>query len=315
VAVSNDPIARASADVGTYLQRWAQDGYFVVTSLLRADEVMSFLEIAERLIRQYQDRDPITGRRGFLVNPHIMSSIDNRDRYADCPRHWYEVMDLIASPRLAGTAARLMRGDPLFASSALLIDPALPYALDMYAQRLAAPDGAGSWHRDVPVHKPDYVEKEELLADREGRNWVQVQIPLVRSNAFEFVPGSQSRWDTPAELVARKHGTTLEERTSPLPGGCRIELEPGDALFVNPNGLHRGWYTHGVRRRTLAVAYSRSDGPTDHLQDSVVRWSSRPEDLEGLSLETRVFVQRYVDVCQRVIDPKVDRRATPENER
>jgi len=284
----------------TYLNSWEQDGYFVVPGLLSLDEVNGFLEIAERLAQQYQDRDPVTGRRGFLVNPQNVSGIDNPDRYTDCPEGSFEaVMDLISGSRLVGTVGRVMRGDPLFASSALLIDPALPYALDRYNQRWTAADGAGSWHRDVLVRKPDDVERDEVLADHDGRNWVQVQIPLIASNALEFVPGSQRRWDTPAELVARKHGTTLEERTRPLTGGCRIELGPGDALFVNPTGIHRGWYMHGVRRRTLAIAYSRSGGPADHLRGRDLEWFSRPECLDGLSEATRGFFRRYAEACQR----------------
>jgi len=284
----------------TYLDSWVRDGIFVVPSLLRPDEVEWFLGIAEYLAKRYLDRDPVTGKRGFMVLSQSTSSIDNRDFYDACPDGWFEqVMDLIASPRLCDTAGSLMHDDPLFTNAAVFIDPFLPYDFDKFIQRFAARDGAGSWHRDVRTRKPDDIEKEELLADREGRNWVQVQIPLLPSNAFEFIPGSHCRWDTPAELAARKRGTTLAERTRPLPGGCRIELEPGDALFINPNGIHRGWYTHGIRRRTLAIAYCRSTGPLEHLE-SAPEWFFRPGYLDGLGAGTHAFFQRLVHACERV---------------
>jgi hypothetical protein len=171
------------------------------------------------------------------------------------------------------------------------MDPLIPLAADLSLHAVAAADGAGPWHRDTAPWADD-DERERLLGGGMGEAGYLLEIALVPSDAFEYVPGSHQRWDTPFELVTRKHGKTVEERTRPLPGARRIGLGAGDALLADTRGIHRGWYTKGVSRRTLTLWYMSEARLARYPGEEVNLSRLDAAQLELLTPTVRGFFQR-----------------------
>jgi hypothetical protein len=234
-----------------------RDGFVVLPGFIDPPRAARLREISDGLHAQYVRRDPVTGKRGFLVSGWAIDHIEHPGFYQGEPEWWFpEIAALIADPAILDLWRTATRDEPHFASAALYVDPLMPYAVDSVLQRTAAPDGAGSWHRDRSAGKDDDTERAELLRDdrlREGG--YLLELALLPSDAFEYVRGSHRRWDTPRELEARKHGTTVAQSTQALPDARRPSLAPGDVLLADTCGIHRGWYTHGVPRRTIALSY------------------------------------------------------------
>lgn len=277
------------------LEAFQRDGLTVIRGLLDGGRAARLAEVTDGLRARYLERDPVTGRRGFLVSPWHVQQIDHPGFYAGAPDWWYpEMLELLADPVLLDAWRATVDPEPLLLTASLFMDPPLPYAIDAAMQKLAAPDGAGLWHRDVP-DEGDERERADLLsgASRRPSSYL-VEIALVTSDAFEYVTGSHLRWDTPDELATRKRGTTVAERSLPLPGTQRPLLEPGDAILVDGRGVHRGWYPHGRRRRTITLSYLNAD----YLRlfpegDDRRRCWAEPVDLERLTSTARRFYQSW----------------------
>jgi hypothetical protein len=274
-----------------------RDGFMVLTGFLEPARRARLLEVAEGLRARYLQRDPLTGRRGFQVSPWHVALIDHPGFYEDAPDWWLpEVLELEADTEVRALWQAGTGEEPTFVYGALYMDPPLPYAADVLIQRTAAQDGAGVWHRDVKVPRPDDAERAALLENEQTRDDRHLlEIALLPSDAFEYVPGSHVRWDTPLELVARKHGTTMAERTQPLPGGHRVGLQPGDAVLIDGRGIHRGWYLHGVPRRTLTLVYSSMQRLLRYDEDDErPRCYLQPSHLERVRPGTRAFFERQL---------------------
>jgi hypothetical protein len=255
-------------DLAADLER---DGFAVLPGLLDVSRAARLREVTDGIRAQYLRRHPGTGKPGFLTSPWHVPHLDHPAFYVDRPAWWLqEVLELEADACVRDIWRTATGDEPSFVYGALFMDPPLPHAVDAYFQTRARPDGAGMWHRDVFEPQEDDVERATILANGQSRDDRHLlEIALVPSNAFEYVAGSHARWDTPLELVTRKHGKSLAERTESLPGGRRIEVEAGDGLLVDGRGIHRGWYTHGVVRRTITLVYS-----------SLERLHRYPDDLE-----------------------------------
>lgn len=276
-----------------------RDGFMVLRGFLDPERRARLAEVAGGLRTRYLRCDPVTGRRGFQVSPWHLRHIDHPGFYDDAPAWWLpEVLGLEADPGILRLWQTATGEEPTFVYGALFMDPALPYAVDAALHGRAAPDGAGQWHRDSKAPREDEEERASLLSDAHTRDDRHLlEIALLASDAFEYVPGSHRRWDTPEELLVRKHGKTLTERTRPLPGGLRIPLEPGDAMLIDGRGIHRGWYTHGVARRTITLVYTSMDKllryPDD--EDQRPRCFLEPAHLAGSSAGTRAFFERQIE--------------------
>jgi hypothetical protein len=278
------------------LEEFRRDGLLVLRGLLAPARAARLREVADGLRARYLARDPLTGRRGFLESPWHVQHVNHPGFYAGAPDSWHpETLELLADARILDTWRAAVGTEPVFVNASLFIDPPLPYAVDAAMQKLAAPDGAGLWHRDVPGEPDDEKEKAALLggAARRGSSYL-LEIAVVASDAFEYVTGSHLRWDTPAELAARKRGTTIAERSAPLPGSIRPLLEPGDAILVDGRGVHRGWYAHGVERRTITLSYVGEEYPRLFAEgDERLRCFVQPDDLERLTSAARRFYARW----------------------
>jgi hypothetical protein len=272
-----------------------RDGLAVLPGLLDPSRTERLREIADGIRARYLRRHPGTGKPGFLSSPWHLPHIDHPAFYEGAPEWWLpEVLDLEADPHIRDLWRTVTGDDPTFVYGGLFMDPPLPYAMDTYMRSRAAPDGGGIWHRDVYEPMDDDSERIKILTNGEARDDRNLlEIALLPSQSFEYVPGSHVRWDTPVELVARKHGRTLSERTQPLPDGVRTQLQPGDALLVDGRGIHRGWYTYGVPRRTITLVYTSMDRLMRYPDDSErPRCFLEQEHLERLAPATRAYFER-----------------------
>lgn len=268
-----------------------RDGVGVLRGFLDTDRAARLREIADGLRARYLRADPVTGRPGFLVSPWHVRRIDDPRFYPQAPGWWLsEVLDLATDPDLLELARSLSGQEPVAVSPSLFVDPALPYAADALTQRFATPDGAGPWHRDLVEGADDEDERRHLLGTvRTPIHGYLLELALLPCDAFEYVPGSHCRWDTPEELTVRRRAETPAERARQLPGAQRIRLASGDLAVADSRGIHRGWYRHGVQRRTISLwYYSELD---DRLPCLVT-----PAHMEALRPAARAFLERWLDL-------------------
>ena len=154
-------------------------------------------------------------------------------------------------------------------------------------------------HQDAQFHWSDEELQrrniEEQSLHRQGVNpehhlGLQLQLPLIRDDNLELVPASYTRWDSEEEYRVRLADGSAN-RTSPLPGAQRMELEPGDALCFSPFGLHRGRYRRAHARLTLMVTYRRADRPLYSGQP----WMLEPGFYSELSPAASRFYRGFAD--------------------
>ena len=283
-----------------------RDGFAVLRGFLDAGRTARLRDVADGLRTRYLRADPVTGRPGFLVSPWHVRRIDNPRFYEQAPGWWLsEVLELVTDPDLLELVRTLTEQEAVAVSPSLFLDPALPYSVDALTQRFAAPDGAGPWHRDLVEGADDEDERCQLLGTaRTPIHGYLLELALVPCDAFEYVPGSHRRWDTAVELSVRRRADTPAERTRPLPGGQRIGLAPGDLAVADSRGIHRGWYAHGVPRRTISLwYYSEFDERLPCLLT--------PAHLEGLRPATKAFLERWLELGRTAGEGAPRPRATP----
>lgn len=271
-----------------------RDGVALVPGFLEPARTARLREVADGLRAAYLRRDPMSGAKGFLVSPWSLSYLLHPGLYEDAPDWWLPaLLDLLADPSLRDLWRTATGEEPEFVAAEMYMDPPLPHAIDRLMQTMAAPDGAGCWHRDVSHPVDDEEERAALLAAGIRRlGGYLVEIALAPSDGFEYIVGSHARWDTPLELCARKHATEIPERTQPLPGARRLALDAGDGALVDTNGIHRGWYRHGVPRRTLGIWYLSRERLRVHPEEEHNRCLVEAERLVGLGPAALAFFQR-----------------------
>jgi hypothetical protein len=270
-----------------------RQGFSTVRGLVDPARTERLRTIADGLRERYLRCDPVSGRRGFLVAPWSVTHLEHAGFYVDTPEWWFpELMALIADPLVLDLWQTATGDQAQLAVAALFIDPVMPLSADLGVHAGAAVGGAGRWHRDTAADRSDEDEREELLRGGLDEAGKILEIALVPSHSFEYVPGSHTRWDTPLELRARRHGQTMAERTQPLPGACRVTLGAGDALLVDTRGIHRGWYTHGVARRTLTLWYLSAERLARYPGERPNLCLPDRAQIELLPADVRGFFQR-----------------------
>jgi hypothetical protein len=97
-----------------------------------------------------------------------------------------------------------------------------------------------TWHRDCLA-----PAEQALCAYKPAANdHVQFNAALTADRSFLVVPGSHRRALTPEECAA--WGSRAD-----LPGRIRVDLAPGDVLFMDAHALHRGSATVDADRLSL----------------------------------------------------------------
>jgi hypothetical protein len=293
-----------------YHQQWKGQGYLTVPKVFDADRVAKLYEVCESTFEQWKrestkDNQPM----GYCYGPTAWVLIHlNHPRYYQQHPEWLSrVLDAVAHP----LAQQILRD--IFGEDGIMMQ--INYYIDPPGETRI-----GGWHRDCQFFPgmDEEAQKRAIAEEADPPRELHMHIPLVPTHATEVVPGSHNRWDTPEEFQIRTKDSTSDN----MPGRLAIQLTPGDLAFFHVNALHRGIYTHGVRRRTIAVTFGRASfarKPTAEMMKAwkgyvatYQPWFKKQGYLDGCSLVTRAFFQRFVDVYGDSWKPEYLKELTPQ---
>ncbi|POW22202.1 hypothetical protein PSHT_01542 [Puccinia striiformis] len=163
-----------------------------------------------------------------------------------------------------------------------------------------------SWHRDTIKSNVDEDEERQRLASKALYGGVQWNLALYHDECLFVVPSSHLRTRTPIERQITTQA--LNSPTCEMPGGIPATLAPGEAVFYDPEILHRGTYDPKSKRRTLHGAHldcradiSRAGGLLQHFKPCGMYYA-QPEFLRTLPVDNpcaKRMVDRVVDWAAR----------------
>jgi hypothetical protein len=138
----------------------------------------------------------------------------------------------LASPEVLDTCAALLPGEPLRLSlTNMLVNP-------------AKADYEIGWHRDAST--PNLSPEAEMAMLQGHMASVQWNAALFAESCLRFVPGSHRR-----HLTTEERRIWASDALAPMPGELRVHLEPGQTIYYNSRGLHKGDYPMRCKRLTL----------------------------------------------------------------
>lgn len=262
---------------------WYEQGVLLIPAIFSNVQIEKLRLICSEVRDKWLACDPLNGLPG------------GDPRYETCMRHvnhpsyflnkkdvLCEILETCANRKIIDVLTECFGEEPVFRSTSLFFNPTL------LCQE-------GNWHRDSQFVYKDIEEERAFLSLREqnGGDGIQIQIPLFDSSDLEYIPGSHRRWDEDHEFRIRLSENEIHCR-EPMPGNFRISASAGDAIFFDPNGIHRGRYKSTNLRLTLMITYTRSS-----IKPKVDRFSYQPwflEDgyLNGVSEESRMLYERFI---------------------
>ncbi|PLW43695.1 hypothetical protein PCASD_08297 [Puccinia coronata f. sp. avenae] len=123
-----------------------------------------------------------------------------------------------------------------------------------------------SWHRDTIKSNVDEEEERRRLSSKVQYGGVQWNLALYHDECLFVVPGSHLRTRTAIERQVTTNCTQagIQGDGVEMPNGICAALAPGEAVFYDPEILHRGAYDPHHKRRTLHGAHP--DGRADISQ-------------------------------------------------
>ena len=208
------------------LQAFERDGFLVLPQLLSRDENAHFLEIVERLERDF--------RRENALSPH--ETVEIRNAVARAP----ELLDLICHPVAVGAMLDILGWNIQLTTSHVFVRVPNPGEKASFK--------AIDWHADGPMPRPPHVETasgpaEPRLYAKIGYFLTDLSAP--DSGNLRVVPGSH-------RLAAKPE---LDENGEPR-GAIQIQTRPGDAvLFENRTWHAVGPNLAGVARKNIYIGY------------------------------------------------------------
>jgi Phytanoyl-CoA dioxygenase (PhyH) len=280
---------------------WQRDGFLVLRNVVPPADIALLRAICDRVREQWRaDSTPDSEPGGFAFGPKAWVLIHlNHPRYHRGRRdELLTLLNAIAHPLGLAVLKSIYGADPLFMQMNYYMDP-------------AGEGWPGVWHRDCQFFAGGDEKRvlELLLNEADPPRDVHMHIPLIQTQATEVVPGSHKRDDTPEERHVRLHDSS----SANMPNALALALNPGDLAFFHVNTVHRGMYTHGVPRRTIAITYSNSAHPRPPTREWMISsrgyaasyqpWFLRPGYLDGLGAEARAFFQRYLDAYGARLTP------------
>ncbi|HYE05840.1 MAG TPA: phytanoyl-CoA dioxygenase family protein, partial [Planctomycetota bacterium] len=257
-------------------------GCLVLPAVFAPERVARLRDVCEAVRARWLERDPQTGQPGADPGTaNAMRHLTHPDYHRGDRTGLVELLEACADEGVLHVLRAVWREEPLFRCTSLFFNP-------------TARTTEGTWHRDCQFGMPDAeVERAHILSQRaRAAGGVQIQIALVANDDLEYVPGSQSRWDSAEELRVRR-ADAFAHATEPLASARRLALQPGDAAFFDPMGLHRGRYHAHRPRRSLMLTYTPTSMPTSDWF-SEQPWCLEPDYLDGVSPATRAFFARFI---------------------
>lgn len=274
-------------------EQWQRDGYLVSRGVFDAALIGALRAGCDATLDQWRRESVAEGEPGgYCHGPQAWVLI-----HLNHPKYYRERADCLARLLNAVADARVLEIlDDIFRAPAVLTQ--INYYMDPSETRATA------WHRDSQFfHGVDSEEEREAIGhEGDPPRAIHMHIPLARTRASEIVPGSHVRLDGEEEGRIRRDAPGSDT----MPGALGLALEPGDLGFFHVNALHRGIYTQGVLRRTIAVTFTRASDPYLATAESMAErvgyvasyqpWFLKRGYLDGCVPAARGFYERFIDV-------------------
>jgi len=209
---------------------FSENGYYVLREAFDAEELALLREKA-KVIQDRVRNVPMKGTRFFGVP----DGVDDADKG---PYTWG--VNEITRPELFDPALiNALGSEKVDDVLSGVIEAPRAWGLKI----LWAPQKADYdliWHRDVND------KLEPVIPFKDPRNdHVQFNAALEYDDSFIVIPKSHRRPLNEDELSMRRTGTGT------LPGQLRVELDPGDIVFMDAHAFHRGQAPAGAPRLSL----------------------------------------------------------------
>jgi ectoine hydroxylase-related dioxygenase (phytanoyl-CoA dioxygenase family) len=217
-------------DLEQITQDWNDFGLVVIPGFLDQSEITELRCICDHVLEQVLAEAPDCANRSNIAY------LTERKYFHGHEADLLRLLEFIADRRIVSVLTRLSGELPLFHNTQYFYNP-------------ETVSWDGDWHRDTQFLAPESVQERERMKHHTG---VHFRVAFLADCQLEYVPGSERRWDVPAELEIRKGA----QRNRPaMPGRRKIELAAGDACLFHAWGIHRGTYCADIPRRTLDIIY------------------------------------------------------------
>jgi ectoine hydroxylase-related dioxygenase (phytanoyl-CoA dioxygenase family) len=258
-----------------------ENSHAIVRGLFDPSTAERLREICERVLEQWR-RAPRSDNPPVGPQANYMRHVNDPEYHRDHPDDLAFLLDAVGAPQVAKAIGEALDEDYFFQMTSLYFNP-------------TGDSQDGFWHKDKIG-----AEANVALVPETGAG-LQLQIALVPTDDLELVPGSHFRDYTPEEHAICVADGERNNRSNEMPGGVRVELQPGDAALFTQLCIHRGRYHTDKLRRTLMVSvkkrvtaeYSLRQRGLDPYSDQP--WFLLPDYLRGVSPESRAFFQDFID--------------------
>jgi hypothetical protein len=229
-------------------QQFLRDGYCVVQSCVRPDELPALRESVERILDR-KKRRPDFGQGSRISSEDLYDDEDVSETDADADR----LVRFCLGPTTLGVS------DALVNRGASNTSPPPPrhwtgcIAISALVEDEDTDHGATDWHRDASSSGQAPLGGMQADMQANGVAYTQWNICLAEhgDSIFWLVPSSHRRPDSPELQKA-----LLDDPCAAIPGGVPIELKAGDGVVYSNICLHWGsQYNRVPTRRTLHLSY------------------------------------------------------------
>ncbi|CBN55697.1 MULTISPECIES: phytanoyl-CoA dioxygenase family protein [Kamptonema] len=256
----------------TIKAQWDEYGYVIIPQLLDVIQIDELKKICDRIWEQWVRESLAPEEAANFTN---MAFLTEERYFINYHSQLQFLLNTIANPQIVNLLYQISGRELLFYNTQYFFNPA------SYTR-------SGDWHRDQQFDAPDEETEKARMQNTIG---IHLHISFLRDNNLEYVPGSHKRWDFPEELEIRKGLNGMEKNFADMPNAQSINLQPGDGVFFDAWGIHRGNYIASIPRRTFDIIYGTPPdwcvpSPTCFLQQNT---------LEGLSETTRAFFYKFIE--------------------
>jgi ectoine hydroxylase-related dioxygenase (phytanoyl-CoA dioxygenase family) len=208
---------------------WTESGLVVIPGFLEQPEISELRRICDHVLQQ------AIAEVADRVNSSNIAYLTERRYFRSREGDLLQLLEFIADQRILSLLSHLSGEVPLFHNAQYFYKPSMSWD--------------GDWHRDTQFLAPEVALEQKRMKQHTG---VHFRVAFLADSQLEYVPGSERRWDVPAELEIRKGA----QRSRPdMPGRRKIELGAGDACLFHAWGIHRGTYRADIPRQTLDIIY------------------------------------------------------------
>ncbi|TGL64155.1 phytanoyl-CoA dioxygenase family protein [Leptospira sarikeiensis] len=206
-----------------------EQGYFLFQNFFTQEELTPIRKICLEANSEWKIRfpDPNSVNSAYLTSPDFCKSKTDRE----------SLFRFVSEIKILELAKNIIQEEVYFLNTQLFFNP-------------GSPNKKNYWHRDLQYLGVSEEKQKEILKSSKVYHF---RIPFDPDPGLEFIPGSQSRWDTDEEYKVRMEKDP-HKNYEDLPSSVRILQEPGDLLVFSAHLIHRGIY--GGSRHSFDILYT-----------------------------------------------------------